>query len=71
VFALGTRLLPGIRMPGRETCEAFWEGGPRKRDGGGSLCLPLLLDVVGILENFSRPHMMGNYVETQVNSFEE
>jgi hypothetical protein len=22
--------------PGRETCEAFCEGGPRKRDGGGS-----------------------------------
>ncbi len=26
----------GAVTPGRETWEAFWEGGPRKSDGGGS-----------------------------------
>ena len=41
-FGLATRLLPGIRIPGSETWEAFWDGGPRKSDGGGSLCFPLL-----------------------------
>jgi hypothetical protein len=25
-----------VGAPGRETWEAFWEGGPRKREGGGS-----------------------------------
>lgn len=23
-------------IPGRETWEAFWDGGPRNKDGGGS-----------------------------------
>jgi hypothetical protein len=26
-----------VVTPGRETWEAFWEGGPRKSEGGGSL----------------------------------
>jgi hypothetical protein len=25
-----------VVTPGRETWEAFWEGGPRKSEGGGS-----------------------------------
>lgn len=31
---LGGRVLESVLE--RETWEAFWEGGPRKRDGGGS-----------------------------------
>jgi hypothetical protein len=39
-FGRGTAT--GGRVPERETWEAFWEGGPRNREGGGSRrCLGL------------------------------
>jgi hypothetical protein len=40
--------------PGRETCEAFWEGGPRNKDGGGSRsCLAFVLGEGDIVTWFS------------------
>jgi hypothetical protein len=34
--AEGLEVLGWSEVPGRETWEAFWDGGPRNKDGGGS-----------------------------------
>lgn len=49
VFEPGAKF---VIMPGMEAWEAFLEGGPRKRVGGGSLSLPLLVGTGDILFAF-------------------
>lgn len=40
LLAPGKRLLPGTKIPGSETWDAFCDGGPRNSEGGGSRSLP-------------------------------